>query len=277
MNAVVETPATIAKRIKEHIERGDKAKDKADQHYAAAGLLLKQLKGDCSSKAEWERLIKARCGIGTTRAYQLIEIADGRKTVADVRLGTAKRMRKHAAANKAARQEVISSVTDGQNKAAEPAAGADEEGVGYAIGGRRVSRQKAMEALRQIDAMAKDGTDVADEGDGPQQFWERSLSNHAGDAVALEAMWTRQHGAAWRDFPVSPDLVTLAREAAAAWTSLAEQLAARAAPATEAKAPVPEPKPVVETNSGADPWADYPDLPAACNRAQQGAADESVH
>jgi hypothetical protein len=59
-----------------------------------------------------------------------------------------------------------------------------------------------------------DGTDGADQGDGPQQFWERSLANVAGVAISLEASWTRQHGAAWRDFPVSRDLATLAREAA---------------------------------------------------------------
>jgi hypothetical protein len=77
-----------------------------------------------------------------------------------------------------------------------------------------------------------DDTDGADEGDGPQQFWERSLANMAGDAISLEAAWTRQHGAVWKEFPVPRDLATLAREAADAWNSLAEQLDARVVSAT---------------------------------------------
>jgi hypothetical protein len=77
-----------------------------------------------------------------------------------------------------------------------------------------------------------DGTDGADQGDGPQQFWERSVSNLAGDAISMEAFWTRQHGAAWRDFTVPSHLPALAREAADAWNSLAEQLDARVVPVT---------------------------------------------
>jgi hypothetical protein len=100
-----------------------------------------------------------------------------------------------------------------------------------------------------------DGTDGADQGDGPQQFWERSLANVAGIAISLEEFWTRQHGAAWRDFPVSRDLATLARKAADVWSSLAEQLDARVVPVT----------PTTDTD-------DYPDLPASLNRALWGAA-----
>jgi hypothetical protein len=98
-----------------------------------------------------------------------------------------------------------------------------------------------------------DGTDDADEGDGPQQFWQRSLANMAGDAIALEAAWTRQHGAAWRSFPVSRDLATLAREAADAWISLADQLDARVAP-------------VVPTSTAAAPADDGLDIPASLRR-----------
>jgi len=40
----------IAKLIKAHIEKGDKAKDKAEQHYIAAGLHLKELKEAAGEK-----------------------------------------------------------------------------------------------------------------------------------------------------------------------------------------------------------------------------------
>jgi hypothetical protein len=105
--------------------------------------------------------------------------------------------------------------------------------------------------IRIID----DGTDDADEGDGPQQFWERSVSNLAGDAISMEASWTRQHGAAWRDFTVPSHLPALAVEAADAWNSLAEQLDARVMPAT---APA--------TTSD-----DYPDMPDFLRRAPKDA------
>src|SRR6516225_11929875 len=107
-----------------------------------------------------------------------------------------------------------------------------------------------------------------------ERLWDRSASDLAGNAMTMEASWTRQSGAAWRDFPVTPGLAGLARDAADAWNSLAEQLAARAAPATEAKAPVPEPKPVIETTSGADPWDKVGPVPGFLDRTQpqQGAA-----
>jgi hypothetical protein len=91
----------LIKRIKTHIEKGDQAKGRAEQagkkaeeHYTAAGIHLKALRDGSPSKAAWEELIKSRCGLGASRAYELIAIADGRKTVADVRLGKAESMRK---------------------------------------------------------------------------------------------------------------------------------------------------------------------------------------
>jgi len=112
----------LVKRIRAHIEKGDQAKQtsdragkKAEDHYKAAGIHLKALRDGSPSKAAWEKLIKSKCGIGTSRAYDLIAIADGKKTVADVRLGTAKRMRRLAEKK---RQSCPSA--DGQNKAETP-------------------------------------------------------------------------------------------------------------------------------------------------------------
>ena len=68
------------------------------------------------TRREWAQLLKTKCDLGRSRAYELIAIAEKRKTVAEVRLVTAERVRKHAAANKTARHN--SSVTNGQNKAA---------------------------------------------------------------------------------------------------------------------------------------------------------------
>jgi hypothetical protein len=73
--------------------------------------------------------------------------------------------------------------------------------------------------------------------------WQRSLANAAGDAIALRAFWNRAFGNWWHEFKVPSDLVTLAKQAASAWTELAAELENRAAQRTEAAAAVPPPPP----------------------------------
>ena len=72
----------LIQTIKAHIAKGDKAKDKVEQHYIAAGQHLKTLKGQHGGTwTEWEALLKEKIGIGKSRASELMQIADGRKTV----------------------------------------------------------------------------------------------------------------------------------------------------------------------------------------------------
>jgi len=287
----------LVKRIRAHMEKGDQAKQtsdragkKAEDHYKAAGIHLKALRDGSPSKAAWEKLIKSKCGIGTSRAYDLIAIADGKKTVADVRLGTAKRMRRLAEKK---RQSCPSA--DGQNKAETPLSTcsycskkaevqlfADNSDRGlpsrYACDEclklvenvpepERRNRLAAMDPAErrrlaecksepEPEPKVKRGSRIIPEVLDDERLWDRSASDLAGNAMTMEASWTRQFGAAWRDFPVTPGLAGLAREAADAWNSLAEQLAARAAPATEAKAPAPEaePAPAAAAAAADDYW-----------------------
>jgi hypothetical protein len=88
---------SIARTIKVLVEKGDHAKEKAQQFYISAGQHLKTLREATPSKAEWARLIDEKCGLGVSRAYELIQIADG-KTVEKVRADTKERVRKHRAA-----------------------------------------------------------------------------------------------------------------------------------------------------------------------------------
>src|SRR5215471_12889124 len=67
--------------IRAHIAKGDKAAEKAEQHYIAAGQHLATLKAShAGTWKEWETLLKAKVGIGKSRASELMAIADGRKT-----------------------------------------------------------------------------------------------------------------------------------------------------------------------------------------------------
>src|SRR6516162_4145672 len=85
----------LIKTIKAHIAKGDKAQDKAEQHYIAAGQHLKTLKAEhTGSWSEWEALLRDRVGIGKSRASELMAIADGTKTLAEVRADNAERNRR---------------------------------------------------------------------------------------------------------------------------------------------------------------------------------------
>src|SRR5262249_2969533 len=78
--------AEHCRRIKAHIAKGDRAIEKADEHYTAAGIYLKALKNEHGgSWDDWTKLLKTKVGISTGRASELMQIADGRKTVGELR------------------------------------------------------------------------------------------------------------------------------------------------------------------------------------------------
>ncbi len=57
-----------------------------------------------------------------------------------------------------------------------------------------------------------------------EERWHNSLANVAGDAVSMEAYWAREFGE-WEKFSVPSTHVTLAKQAAEAWTNLASKIA----------------------------------------------------
>jgi hypothetical protein len=85
----------LVNTIKVLIAKGDKASDQAQQFYVAAGQHLKTLKEDHTGNwSEWETLLKEKCQLSTGRASELMQIADGRKTVAEIRATKAESVRK---------------------------------------------------------------------------------------------------------------------------------------------------------------------------------------
>jgi len=107
----------LIKTIKTHIAKGDKAAEKSEQHYISAGQHLKTLKirhDDAGGKwADWETFLKEKIGIGKSRASELMQIADGRKTVEQVQADGASRVAKHEA-------KKISPLANGETAPAKP-------------------------------------------------------------------------------------------------------------------------------------------------------------
>jgi hypothetical protein len=74
---------TLTRRVKALIEKGDRAADKAEQFYKAAGIHIKEIKD--KRPEDWESIIREVCDVGRSRAYELMAIADGKTTLEKVR------------------------------------------------------------------------------------------------------------------------------------------------------------------------------------------------
>jgi hypothetical protein len=99
---------TLAAEIKARIEAGDRAADKAADHFRAAGLrLLDAKKHLAAAKIPFDGWLIEN-DIGRSRAYELIGIAKGTKTLAGIRASTAERVARYSKKNRDAE-----SVTNG--------------------------------------------------------------------------------------------------------------------------------------------------------------------
>jgi len=100
---------TLAATIKARVAKGDKAMSDADGHYLAAGLLLLEAKRRLPLEQpgmKWNAYVIGTCRLGTTRADELIAIAEERTTLKAQREKNRNRQRDFAAKNKAARSNV---------------------------------------------------------------------------------------------------------------------------------------------------------------------------
>lgn len=68
---------------------------KSDDHWRTAGQYLIQLYDACDNQKEFLRLTKDKIGIGKSRTYEILAIADGTKTIEEMRAATTARTRKH--------------------------------------------------------------------------------------------------------------------------------------------------------------------------------------
>lgn len=70
---------------KAHIEKSDQAKDRAEQHLISAAQHIKAIKGLTPDQAAFLEIVKLRIGIGKSRTYEILPLADGTKTVDEIR------------------------------------------------------------------------------------------------------------------------------------------------------------------------------------------------
>src|SRR5262249_8577886 len=72
----------LVRHIRAHIDKGDKAKKKAEDHYIAAGQYLATLKAAYAPTwAAWEDLLKTKVKLSTGRPTELIQLPPGPQTV----------------------------------------------------------------------------------------------------------------------------------------------------------------------------------------------------
>lgn len=200
------------KTIKEHLERGDKSIDRAEQHYISAGQVLTTLR-EGRTKAAWAKLVESRLRISTRWAYSLMQLGRGDTTLKQLRIGAAKRVAKHAGRKRA--------LANAQNGSEEGDAQPQDE--------------------RSAEAMVAENLDVETNPDAPVTAFMFQLT---GALVAfqncqhllpmIEAMDKSPHREDW------DELLLSTRQRAEQFAKLARQLEAliETAPATRRKKPI---------------------------------------
>jgi uncharacterized protein YhaN len=171
--------AEHCRRIKAHIAKGDKAVEKVDEHYKAAGIYLKELKAEhADTWDKWETLLKTKIGISTGRASELMQVVDGRKTVEKLRADKAESVRQVRARVSSLRSEETTALGKaGQARADDPTA-----------------LPKNMKA--QFAALDEDAVKVDDDGDAEgaelNRFTRRVQKFHTEFYNALQK-WCEAH------------------------------------------------------------------------------------
>jgi hypothetical protein len=92
----------LGKRITAHLENAAQCDDRANNHRISAAQHLLAAKEACDEGGFDAFREKCCHGLGRTRAYELLAIASGKKSVEEIRADNAERSRKHRAERRAA-------------------------------------------------------------------------------------------------------------------------------------------------------------------------------
>lgn len=144
---------SLGREIKARIDAGDKALDKAEQHYIAAGIQLAEVKRRLEQTGEmrWSAFLFSHARIKRRRADDLIAIADGRITLAEHR----EKNRERVAAYRERKRAGVPALRNAESKGGElpPPIGAVQEEDLHAI----IARQaKEIETLKRQRAKAEE-------------------------------------------------------------------------------------------------------------------------
>jgi hypothetical protein len=141
-----EAEAQLIEKCRAHIQKGNKAAEKAEQHFISAGQCLRQLR-EGRDQATFLALVEQHLHVKKSRAYELLSIADGKKTFEEVKEERRERQRR----------QICPSTTDKTNSQApapKPASASDGNGVDPEV---------AAEAMKAKFAAMDD--DDGDDGD----------------------------------------------------------------------------------------------------------------
>src|SRR5215469_4611183 len=131
---VMSDEAAVAVSVAEHchainalVDKLEHAERKVDEYQRAIGQHIAAVKE--ARPDDWQKVIEVECKLKRSRAYELLAIADGRKTVEQVRAEVAKRVRKHDERKREARplangQEATTAIVKVE-QANDPAASAE--------------------------------------------------------------------------------------------------------------------------------------------------------
>jgi hypothetical protein len=184
----------LVKTIRAHLARAEKYQSKAEEHFITAGQYLMTLKGNSPDQATFLQIVKEQIGLGKSRTYELLQIADGTKTVEEVR----ERSNESSGKSHAKARETSCPLISGQTA---------DAGNDY-----------PADYQSPWDAHGQPAPDSEDEGDSPEVIWRRGLLHRAEEAAG-HALYED-----WSQFTADSEVIAAAERAADAWEKTAAYL-----------------------------------------------------
>jgi hypothetical protein len=199
LDTVTMSDGQLVKTIKAHLAKAEKYQGKATEHFIAAGQHLKTLKETSPDQATFLEKVKEQIGLGKSRTYELMQIADGTKTVEEVR----GRSNESSGKSHAKARETSCPLISGQTA---------DAGNDYSA-----DYQSPWDAHGQ-PAPNEDMPTADDDGDSPEVIWRRGLIYRATES-AVRATYED-----WSQFTADSEVVAAAERAAEAWGKTAAYL-----------------------------------------------------
>ena len=89
------TRAELAEKIAEEVKAADGARADMVEHSRIAGELLLEAHRRYPKAKAFDAFLKAAGDLGCSRAYELMAVAGGRKTIEQIQVATRERVKKH--------------------------------------------------------------------------------------------------------------------------------------------------------------------------------------